>query len=1034
MSTPAPTQAKKPAAAAPAAAKPAAPKMDPRMARVYGNRLAMATTASTDPIVEVDGTGAQMKLMTAPRSQHFAISAGTGSGTVSFRGVVIGGVNSRSNATGQGGTMSTYSMLIVVTSDTPRPDDVYDQDKKKVELPASLVYSDQQLRIATSDQVIRDLEDPHALRVIGQGKAPKAEGDKSNQRRDKILHKQITGRSCLGAIFSISVSTQKIDPAGEPQQGDEYEFSGVVYKAEYGADKSGSGGKDNSTNLFENWDAGAAKRMGRWWDENCWARHNELSAIIFGVAPARCASLPVPIREPGFDLKRETEILQRNKKSTLKPAGSAKNDPSLNELYYEGAGGAEEGGADVSGDKAAGAQQPAVTNTGEDMDADEATVSLSDKEKGELARRALTRQSRREYNNAVWITPVTSTNSSALADYMREHGIPHKEWYFVGFNEKNEPQFEVSPDPSARQNFVVQASREDQQTDKDRKPEIVFVDPRPGAVTTEGKPMRLCPVVNIRLQCSQPLPNHALPGEPTDMATGKPKRDHDRQTIDVHTRLGSHSLKAYGIQDPLTMGLIVPQLACVTPGLAICYTTNTLEVLEKMPANPADPALPLYRLSGCVAGVDRMRDGTTPKRDMPALFLDPVIGHINAGVPVTHEAAMKLFKWANKAFEKNANGKVSADGNMTHTTYAKKEFYANTTALAGLPYINCWETRANYADEGAKGEWIAFVESTYIQKPSRYYEEMNALYAALRETKKPMEAARKFFGKLLVDIAEKKAKLGELKSALDKATPEQVIANSEAVKAYAADLAKEAGLREFPFDPLRMSVVFGPLHAVGTEPDYSPDHGLPFHCSMFGIATHYLEKRGLIDYVGDDAFQEVILTKHHAGYAKAVKDMQEGTLESYKAYRAKVEAIRAKEEERSKDLKSRDHPSKNTGKSAKVAGSDPNAAAATGGEDHKPAAGPASGAVAKGAAAKAGAKPGASKPAAPPGGAAKPAAPVPNKGSAKPGAADTKKVAAKPPPKSTHQPEDVTMSEAPPAAPLPTQASADADDDNPFAT
>lgn len=963
------TQAKKPAA-----------RVDPRMLRIYGNRL-----ASAEAIDEVDGTGTHMRLMTTPRSQHQAAFSGSGSGAVSFRGVVIGGVSTRSYATHNNGTFINYNMTVVVVSDAPQPEEVYDLDKKKVPLPSSLVFNEQQLRIAASDAVIRDLEDPHALRVKGVGVAPKADADgKDSRSRSKEFYLRNTGRACLGAVINLSVNATKAEPPREPRQGDLYEFAGVIYKVDRGTDKSMQGGNNNSGMFYESWAAGSAKLLSNWWDESCWASHNELSAILFAFAPMRSAPLPVPIIEPGFSVKKEIALLQKRKKAEMV---SEHNDESLKLLYYDGNG--------AAGGEADGNNNSADARSAEALDAVDSVIALTDKEKSKLAREALTLQSRREFNNAVWITPVTGTISPAVADYMAEHGIPYKEWYFVGFNEKREACLVPSPDPSVRANFVMQASREEQMLDKDRKPDIVFADPRPGMLTPEGKPLRYCPVFNITLQCSQPLPSHALQGEPVDPATGRPLRSHDRQAIDVHTRIGSHSLNVYGIQDPLTMGLIVPQLASVTPGLAMCYHTNALEVLENMPANPADPILPMYRLSGCVSCTDRARDRSTPKRDTPALFLDPVIGIINAGVPITHEAAMRLYKWANKAFEKNPYAKVSADGNMSHTAYAKKEYYANTTHLAGLPYINCWETRANFADEGAKGEWIAFAVSTYIQKPSRYFEEMNALYQALRDTPNPMEAARRFWGKLIVDIAEKKARLGQPQSVLDASSADEVIANLEAVKAYAAELAKEAGLSEFPFDPLRMAYVFGPIHPAGTEPDFSSDKALPFHCSMFAVATHYLERRGLIDYVGDDAFQEVVIAKQHAAYADAARSVHDGKAESYKTYRAKVEEIRAKTEERSRTLKAREHPAAAADEGAapaKAQGTE-GPAGATEPKAAKPVAKPAPAGASKppavtassvsalvkpgakaAAAAAAAAKPGAAKPAAAKAPAAKPAA------------------------------------------------------------
>lgn len=879
------TQAKKPAVAANTDAKP----VNSRMAKLYGSRFPhlVSSPPLNDPITEVDGSGTKIKLSSVPRSTHFAIDAGSGSGTCSFRGVVMGGVNSRAFNTGKGGSMGMYSMLICITSDVPRPDDVYDHDKKKIELPSTLVYAEQQLRIATADQIRRDIEDPHALQVIGRGKPPKIPGVKTEPRA-KILRPDITGSACLGAFISITVNSQKVDPPGEPEYGAEYEFTGVTYKAEQGENKLESGGKDNSHVIFENWEAAAAKRNCRFWDDGNFARHNELAAILFGIGPMRGASLPVPIREPGFDLDKEMRLAQEAKKKGA-AVGDAAHAASLTELYGAEAGdeeGATEGGVERE---------------------ETALMSLSDKEKNELAKRALTKKSRRDFANAAWVVPATNTTSPIFAEYMEAHGIPYKEWMVVGFNAAGEPQFEPCHDPTARQNFFMNATPENVQVDKDRKPEIVFVDPRPGT-QVDGKALRLCPVANLRWQCTQPLPNKALPGEPLDPATKQPVRDgRTTQRIDVHVRNSSHSLHAYGIQDPLTMGLIVPSLVAVTPGVNICYPTNQLDVLEKMPLNPADDNLPLYKLSGCVVGVNRNKDGTTTKKDVPSFFLDNVQGIINAGLPITHEAAMRLYKWAAKAFEKNPLCKVAADGNMTGSAYKKKEFYASTTQLVGVPIINCWENQINYAEEGGRGDWCAYVVSTFVQKPSRYDTEMNALYEALRGAKKPMDSARKFFGKLIVDIAEKKARLGATESVLANSSPEDVIANSKAVKEYAAELAKEAGLAAFPFDPLRMNVVFGPLHAQGQEPDYSPETGLPFHCAMFGVSTTYLEKRHMDKYIGDDFFQDWIVPRLHAGYKAAVDKIKTGE-PSYKDYRRKVDASHAQDEEKSRKLKAREPP------------------------------------------------------------------------------------------------------------------------------
>jgi hypothetical protein len=324
----------------------------------------------------------------------------------------------------------------------------------------------------------------------------------------------------------------------------------------------------------------------------------------------------------------------------------------------------------------------------------------------------------------------------------------------------------------------------------------------------------------------------------------------------------------------------------------MCYPTNTLEVVQNT-NNPATDMLPQYRLSGCVTAVDRNKDGTAPKHDVPALDIDLAVGVINAGYPVTHEAAIKMYQWANKTFERSALGKVSATGDMTHSSYSTNaKFYCNTTHLKAH-VINCFETRVNFASEG-KAEWRAVVvPGTFAQKPSRYEAEMSALYEALKSSADPMANSCKFFGKLMVDLANKTAKLGLPQAALDTATPEVIAANTKAVEEYAAALAKEGGLAKFPFAANMLHRVFGPLHPSGQEPDFSEATGMPFHCAMYAIRLDYLEKRRMLNYIGDDFMNDVILPAEHAAYSDAAAIVAENPELSYEHYRAAVEAARA---------------------------------------------------------------------------------------------------------------------------------------------
>ncbi|MBX9661153.1 MAG: hypothetical protein K2X00_21565 [Nitrospiraceae bacterium] len=146
------------------------------------------------------------------------------------------------------------------------------------------------------------------------------------------------------------------------------------------------------------------------------------------------------------------------------------------------------------------------------------------------------------------------------------------------------------------------------------------------------------------------------------------------------------------------------------------------------------------------------------------------------------------------------------------------------------------------------------------QKPSRYEAEMSALYEALKSSADPMVNACKLFGKLMVDLANKTAKLGLPHGALDTATPKVITANTKATEEYAASLAKEGGLAKFPFAANMLHRVFGPLHPSGKEPDFSEAAGMPFHCAMYAIRLDYLENRCMLNYIGDDFMNDVILT------------------------------------------------------------------------------------------------------------------------------------------------------------------------------
>lgn len=887
------SSAKKPAAAAAAASHdaavsaakpPALPAASSRMARIYGaaRAAAIAQPLVNDPIKEVDGAS-QVKISNVPRSTHYAINTSASSGTIAFRGQIIGKPRTRSFSTNKGGSMTLVTVLIKVLSDVPRPDEELTPEKKRIELPSTLVFdSDEQMRITTKDQTRTDVEDPHMIRVVGQGKPPPSESGSKNDTRAKILRPNILGAICAGAVIEITVNAQKLGGA-EPEKDDVYDFQGVTYKAEQGANKSGTeGGRDNSHEIFRNWEATAAVRVGKYSEAIFWPQHNKLCASL-AVFAHRNLPLPIAVRNPDFDLATEQRRMQEEKRKKSSKAAAAKKDTM--QAY-----GVDDEGA---GEQQQQQQQHQTSEGDAEMaETDDAIMTLADKEKNELARRALTPQARGEFQSCTWTVPLTNINSRQFCDYLTAHKIPHNEWYIVNFDSAGQPVFDAFHDPTARQNFVVPATPENVPVDASRKPEIIFVDPRP--VGPEEKPARLCPVANLRFSCLQPLPSKVMPGEPVDEETGKPTSRDGRttQSVDVSVRLGSHSLLEFGIQEPRTMGLVLPSLLAATPGLVMCYPTNTLEVVHGT-NNPAAEMLPQYRLSGCVTAVDRNKDGTMPKHDVPAIDIDLAVGVINAGYPITHEAAIKMYQWANKTFERSALGKVSATGDMTHSSYSTNaKFYCNTTHLKSH-VINCWETRVNYANEG-KGEWRAFVVPNFAQKPSRYEAEMSALYEALKTSSgHPMTNACKLFGKLMVDLANKTAKLGLPQGALDTASPDVIAANTKATEEYAAALAKEGGLAKFPFAANMLHRVFGPLHPSGHEPDFSEATGLPFHCAMYAIRLDYLEKRRMLNYIGDDFMNDVILPVEHAAYAEAAAAVNEHPELSYAHYRAAVEAARA---------------------------------------------------------------------------------------------------------------------------------------------
>lgn len=846
----------------------------------FGKRAHAQFASTRNPSVpaEADGSNSGVQLSVTPRSHFPARSFGSTSGTVSFRGVVIQVPTFKTNK-GKHGAFTTGSVTIVVTSDVPRPEDVYDENHQRIPLPASMVWGEDRINIIANSRVRRDEEDPHALTVVGVGRS-KDDDDNSGGGKAPMQRWDIGALLCQGQYLVIQ--SAKFDKNDPPAIGDEYEFGSVSYKIEQGQDNTKKGGKDNRHVLYRNWDAGSVVRLSRRNDQPYWAGMNRLASIIYSIAPTRSSNYPALIRNPNVSVAEVEKQIEEEKAKERAKKKSASLATAASNLAKYGVSLAEEPDALLQ------QQQQQKDGTALDVgdEGPQASTELTEKEKTEVARRVLTPSSLKGLNDALWIVPVHLPDA-VHSDYFAMHELRFKFMVPQTTGPDGIEMDAIGPDPSQRQFFCYPAPHEGQQRSNQGPPPIIYTDPRP--VPPDQTPMRLCPSFDHRIVCMQQLPKEAMPGEPVD-EHGKPLRDGrttQRYYFDIHN--SSHSLKVYGIQHPTSMGLVLPSLISATPALNLCYVTKLLDLVNALPANPAAADLPVIHLSGCVVGVDRDTTGpisTATKHELQSLLPDLGAGLMSAGYPITYEAAIELFRWAANFFGRTM---ISADGNMGDGDL--KNPYAKSSPLEDGPIINLWETRVNYAAEG-KTRWAAYVVSNWAQKPSRN-PGMQKLLDALKATKpSPMENARKLFGKLFVDIANGRAKFGMSNRELATASPEEIAENERATKAYADSLAKAGGLKALPFEPKEMLDLFGPIHPSGHEAEIS-QQSMPFHCVVFAVKNQYLAARSMTNYLGQDFFRDVI-HKEALGYEKAVS-MPAGT-ETYQDYLAKVRAARAAHE------------------------------------------------------------------------------------------------------------------------------------------
>ncbi len=839
------------------AAKPAADTAKARRAAALGNLF-------DDPIVEADGTGEQVTLSSVQRESRY-VPTTTSSGTVSFEALVLVEPTVSVNVVQRtGASLNTHTVKVMVISEVPPPDPIRDESNAIINNPKCLVRAANLLSIHTPDNVEWHKNEPHRISVIGSGKDPKATSNDSTgaapqQKTPRVLYDgKRGGQAKFGVLAMGSVIDIRTNKAADLSEKllpwDIVTFSNVTYSVEQGKDNSSKGGKNNANVFYENFSGGGIQLLSHWFQAA--NRHNEILAILFGLAFSRIPNFPPLVyrtdfdrdaAKDKFDRKFHEQQQEKEKKEALK-----NNTPFVPMSYEE-----------------------ALSRRAAESDGATYSHEMTKKDARKMTEEGLTERSKRELNLAQFIVPTVLPSPLTLR-YLKGNKFGWKAWVFPK-DAKGETQYRIDPTNADMFRYILQEQQNQPQQNKagDRK-EVIYEEEK------GGKKIRMSPKFSFSITLAQSLPVEPMVGE-TLTAEGKTQRKADFQTVSIAVHNNGVCLYPYGIAEPAAMIHVLPVLIASTPAANLCYPSDIPAVASNTPAVTSGSLT--YPLAGSMKAFDFPARGQATPKDVTTFILDHAAGVINGGYPIKPTHAQQLIE-----LKSNQVGATVVSTNMTDSNVVNPWYKSHVIgSTKHSPVQNWFETQVNFEAEG-KTHFQNFVVCNHALKDFDRFPELEMLINALKLTSDPYDNACELFGKLFVDLANKTAGIGLGPKELSTANPTTIARNLATINAYAAELATAGNLDKLPFEPSKMSTIFGPLFARDAQPDFSPATGPGFRYDVFGIKHNYLKTRGMKDYLGNDFYIDVLYPTQEEAYGRVAEGIEKKHLEPYFLYKPRLDA------------------------------------------------------------------------------------------------------------------------------------------------
>lgn len=812
-----------------------------RRAGLTSSRLPAAIAPQR--VAAPDGANEGIALTALPKTASQYIPATSSGGACSFDAVVIGSTASRScDYTPGNPPIVTHTFTVVPIHDIPDPP----ASVTGVATPSNLIRSEQRIAINDKELVEWDKSNPYKLWLIGTGISPdqahlKGTDKKKADRAKFRTHKIAIARGCPVEVQTNAVS--KLDGAKEVGVGDVLTLSNVTYKIDHSKTKD-KDGKEKMV-VYENLHAGNLRRVGAWNDVP--HMHNDIFFTLFAILPHFMPNFPALVRKLGWDPAAADTAKAEAARKAAEDAARAKAE--ANGMQY---------------------MPPAATA------APDVEKVKSKAEKSKLAEESLSDSSRLALRQFPFTIPKFPP-CPAVGDYLGAHGIPAwKVW-------QNLDQNNILLEPGSFQRYNYDCTDQQPSTDATKK-DISYHDPC--GVSADGKQHKYSPSLRYELAVKQALPEKAQEWEKLD-EHGKPIRQTDgAQDVVVTVSNSGPGLFAFGMAEPLLLGQVGPVLFSACPAINNCYVSDKEAVVSSSEQGGALK----YALGGVVKVSDWKGKGNAPaaSRLAASWFVDLAAGVVSRGYPIDTATAEKFIK-----IKQNMPGvgKTRVSDNMAHSTNVNPYADENPIGKKNVrsPVQNILETGVSFKDE--KEDLQMFLVSNWALRDYLRSPQIEALHEAMKvftedgkvDAAKTFERVTKFYSKLMLDIAEGRLPKGmSKKERLD--DPASSAANEEVLAHYAAKLRDWAGLPKdtsFPIAAVDIPEVFGPMHMHDEENNSESPSKRPFQFALFGIRLEYLRDRLMLNYFGDNWYQDVLYERYGAPYRRALEGIDKGTLKPY---------------------------------------------------------------------------------------------------------------------------------------------------------